>query len=150
MRALEKIKTQLEKGNKGINDMKIWRPSYSSKVCQQTMTIIWNRNGKNKRGHVTPLRGMKATLASNSTSKRLTDIRGKWPVWLVWTDDFKLRGWLWRWSGSPRAESEVKVIIKTNHSYSTRKEQTKFCTISKWRCKLGEMMEAVSLPKYSL
>uniref|UniRef100_A0A2K5HQR5 Nuclear condensin complex subunit 3 C-terminal domain-containing protein n=1 Tax=Colobus angolensis palliatus TaxID=336983 RepID=A0A2K5HQR5_COLAP len=62
LRALEKIKIQLEKGNKEFGDQ--------AEVAQDaslTTTTFQNEDEKNKEVYMTPVRGVKATQASKST-----------------------------------------------------------------------------------
>ncbi|KAL0596530.1 Condensin complex subunit 3 [Plecturocebus cupreus] len=65
LRALEKIKIQLEKGNNEFGDQ--------AEVAQDaslTTTVFQNEDEKNKEVYMTPLRGVKATQASKSTQQK--------------------------------------------------------------------------------
>ncbi|XP_072868599.1 condensin complex subunit 3 isoform X2 [Chlorocebus sabaeus] len=62
LRALEKIKIQLEKGNKEFGDQ-----AEAAQDASLTTTTFQNENEKNKEVYMTPLRGVKATQASKST-----------------------------------------------------------------------------------
>uniref|UniRef100_A0A2K5UAT0 Non-SMC condensin I complex subunit G n=1 Tax=Macaca fascicularis TaxID=9541 RepID=A0A2K5UAT0_MACFA len=62
LRALEKIKIQLEKGNKEFGDQ-----AEAAQDASLTTTTFQNEDEKNKELYMTPLRGVKATQASKST-----------------------------------------------------------------------------------
>uniref|UniRef100_A0A8D2GGB4 Non-SMC condensin I complex subunit G n=1 Tax=Theropithecus gelada TaxID=9565 RepID=A0A8D2GGB4_THEGE len=62
LRALEKIKIQLEKGNKEFGDQ-----AEAAQDASLTTTAFQNEDEKNKEVYMTPLRGVKATQASKST-----------------------------------------------------------------------------------
>ncbi|XP_055102381.1 condensin complex subunit 3 isoform X6 [Symphalangus syndactylus] len=62
LRALEKIKIQLEKGNKEFGDQ-----AEAAQDASLTTTTFQNEDEKNKEVYMTPLRGVKATQASKST-----------------------------------------------------------------------------------
>ncbi|XP_055241443.1 condensin complex subunit 3 isoform X6 [Gorilla gorilla gorilla] len=62
LRALEKIKIQLEKGNKEFGDQ-----AEAAQDATLTTTTFQNEDEKNKEVYMTPLRGVKATQASKST-----------------------------------------------------------------------------------
>ncbi|XP_037685400.1 condensin complex subunit 3 [Choloepus didactylus] len=66
LRALEKIKIQLEKGNKEYSD----QTEAAAQDAKMTMTIIQNEDEKNNEVYMTPLRNIKATQASKSTQQK--------------------------------------------------------------------------------
>nr|XP_012327784.1 condensin complex subunit 3 isoform X2 [Aotus nancymaae] len=65
LRALEKIKIQLEKENKEFGDQ-----AEAAQDASLTATIFENEDEKNKEVYMTPLRGVKATQASKSTQQK--------------------------------------------------------------------------------
>ncbi|XP_017396066.1 condensin complex subunit 3 [Cebus imitator] len=65
LRALEKIKVQLEKENKEFGDQ-----AEATQDASLTTTIFQNEDEKNKEVCMTPLRGVKATQASKSTQQK--------------------------------------------------------------------------------
>ncbi|XP_024429648.2 condensin complex subunit 3 isoform X2 [Desmodus rotundus] len=65
LRALEKIKIQLEKGKKDRGDQAAAAPDASA-----TGTACENGDGKNKEVYETPLKAVKATRASKSTQRK--------------------------------------------------------------------------------
>ncbi|XP_006872557.1 PREDICTED: condensin complex subunit 3 [Chrysochloris asiatica] len=72
LRALEKMKIQLEQGNKDCGDQ-----SVAAQDAKMTATGIQNEDEKNKDVFVTPLRVMKATRTSKSTQQRTNRGRRK-------------------------------------------------------------------------
>ncbi|XP_036988649.2 condensin complex subunit 3 [Artibeus jamaicensis] len=65
LRALEKIKIQLEKGQTDAGDQAVTAPDASA-----TGTACENGDGKNKDVYITPLKAVKATRASKSTQRK--------------------------------------------------------------------------------
>ncbi|XP_074252045.1 condensin complex subunit 3 isoform X2 [Saimiri boliviensis] len=65
LRALEKIKVQLEKENKEFGDQ-----AEAAQDASLTTTIFQNEDEKSKEVYMTPLRGVKATQASKSTQQK--------------------------------------------------------------------------------
>nr|XP_014694262.1 condensin complex subunit 3 [Equus asinus] len=70
LRALEKIKIQLEKGNKEYGDQDV-----AAQDASTTTAVFPNEDEKNKEVYLTPLKDVKATQASKSTQQKT--IRGR-------------------------------------------------------------------------
>ncbi|XP_059530753.1 condensin complex subunit 3 [Myotis daubentonii] len=70
LRALEKIKMQLEKGNKDCGELAV-----AAQDASTTTTVCENEEEKNKEVCVTPLKDVKATRASKSTQRKT--VRGR-------------------------------------------------------------------------
>ncbi|KAK1346029.1 hypothetical protein QTO34_008498 [Cnephaeus nilssonii] len=70
LRALEKIKMQLEKGNKDCGEQAV-----AAQDASTTTTVCGNEEEKNKEVCVTPLKDVKATGASKSTQRK--PVRGR-------------------------------------------------------------------------
>ncbi|KAM9237761.1 condensin complex subunit 3 [Dugong dugon] len=72
LRALEKMKIQLEKGNKEHGDQTV-----AAQDAKKTTAIIQNEDEENKEVYMTPLRAIKATRASKSTQQKTNRGRRK-------------------------------------------------------------------------
>ncbi|KAL2780029.1 condensin complex subunit 3 [Daubentonia madagascariensis] len=72
LRALEKIKIQLEKGNKEFGDQVV-----AAQDTNTTITVSQNEDEKNKEVYMTPLRDVKATQPSKSTQLKTNRGRRK-------------------------------------------------------------------------
>lgn len=72
LRALEKVKFQLEKGNKEPGDQTV-----TSQVADTTVTVSQDQDEQSKEAYMTPLRSVKATRTAKSTQQKTNRGRRK-------------------------------------------------------------------------